>query len=152
MTKPIISVAVMMLVEQGRIKLDDPIAKYIPAFKEMKVGVETKDATASRSSSSSRRSKPITIQDLLRHTSGITYGFFGDMLVKKPYVDADVFDGDYTNAEFVERLAKLPLAFQPGTTWDYSHSTDVLGRLVEVVSGKSLYQFDEGATSSIRSA
>jgi CubicO group peptidase (beta-lactamase class C family) len=87
--------------------------------------------------------KPITIQDLLRHTSGFTYGFFGDLLAKKAYLSANLYEGDFDNAEFVARLAKLPLAFQPGTTWDYSNSTDVLGRLIEVVSGKSLYQFEK---------
>ena len=139
MTKPIVSVAVMMLAEQGRIKLEDPIAKYIPAFKDMKVGVETSvDGKPKLELVAARR--PITIQDLLRHSSGLTYGFFGDLMVKKLYLEADL-RGDYDNAEFVDRLAKLPLAFQPGSTWDYSHSTDVLGRLVEVVSGKSLYQF-----------
>ena len=141
MSKPITSVAVMMLVEQGKISLDDPIAKYIPAFKDAKVGVETKDADGKPKLELTAAKKPISVQDLLRHTSGITYGFFGDMLVKKAYVEANVVDDSLTNEQFVERLAKLPLAFQPGTTWDYSHSTDVLGRLVEVVSGKTLYQF-----------
>jgi CubicO group peptidase (beta-lactamase class C family) len=141
MTKPITSVAVMMLYEQGKLALDEPVAKYIPAFKDMKVGVETKGEDGKPKLELVPARKPITIQDLLRHTSGITYGFFGDMLVKKAYVDADVFGGDPTNEQFAERIAKLPLAFQPGTTWDYSHSTDILGRLVEVVSGKSLYQF-----------
>jgi CubicO group peptidase (beta-lactamase class C family) len=74
----------------------------------------------------------------MRHTSGLTYGFFGEGMVKKSYVDAKLFDGDFDNAEFAERIAKLPLAYQPGTTWDYSHSTDILGRVVEVISGKSL--------------
>ncbi|MEJ0077604.1 MAG: serine hydrolase domain-containing protein [Alphaproteobacteria bacterium] len=143
MSKPITSVAVMMLAEQGKITLEEPIAKYIPAFKDMKVGVETKGEDGKPKLDLVDAKKPITIQDLLRHTSGITYGFFGDMLVKKAYVDADVFKGDFTNAEFAERIAKLPLAFPPGTTWDYSHSTDILGRLVEVVSGKSLYQFEK---------
>ena len=143
MSKPITSVAIMMLVEQGKISLDDPIAKYIPAFKDAKVGVETKDADGKSKLELTAARKPISVQDLLRHTSGITYGFFGDMLVKKAYVDANVVDDSLTNEQFVDRLAKLPLAFQPGTTWDYSHSTDVLGRLVEVVSGKSLYQFEK---------
>jgi CubicO group peptidase (beta-lactamase class C family) len=141
MTKPITSVAVMMLYEQGKLSLDEPISKYIPAFKDMKVGIETKGEDGKPKLDIVAARKQITIQDLLRHTSGITYGFFGDMLVKKAYVDADVFGGDPTNEQFAERIAKLPLAFQPGTTWDYSHSTDILGRLVEVVSGKSLYQF-----------
>ncbi len=143
MSKPITSVAVMMLAERGLITIDEPIAKYIPAFKSMKVGVEGKDADGKPKLDLVDAKKPITIQDLLRHTSGITYGFFGDMLVKKAYLAANLYDGDYDNAEFVERLAKLPLAFQPGTTWDYSNSTDVLGRLVEVVSGKSLFQFEK---------
>jgi len=143
MSKPITSVAVMMLFEQGKITLDEPIAKYIPAFKDMKVGVETKGDDGKPKLELTAAKKPITIQDLLRHTSGITYGFFGDLLVKKAYVDANVYDGDFDNAEFAERLAKLPLAFQPGTTWDYSNSTDILGRLVEVVSGKSLLAFEK---------
>jgi CubicO group peptidase (beta-lactamase class C family) len=143
MSKPITTAAVMMLYEQGKITLDEPIAKYIPQFKDMQVGVETKDADGKAKLDLVAAKKPITIQDLLRHTSGITYGFFGDLMVKKAYVAAHVFDYKMNNAEFAERIAKLPLAFQPGTTWDYSHSTDILGRLVEVVSGKSLYQFEK---------
>jgi CubicO group peptidase (beta-lactamase class C family) len=143
MSKPITTVAVMMLYEQGKITLDEPIAKYIPAFKEMKVGVEIKSEDGKPKLDLADARKPITIQDLLRHTSGITYGFFGDLLVKKAYLDANVYEGDYDNAEFAERIARLPLAFQPGTTWDYSNSTDILGRLVEVVSGKSLLQFEK---------
>ena len=79
----------------------------------------------------------------MRHSSGLTYGFFGEGAVKKLYVEANLFDGDLTNADFVDRIAKLPLVYQPGTTWDYSHSTDVLGRLVEVVSGKTLLAFEK---------
>jgi CubicO group peptidase (beta-lactamase class C family) len=143
MSKPITSVAVMMLAEQGKITLDQPIATYIPSFKDLKVGVETKSDDGKPKLDLADAKKPITIQDLLRHTSGLTYGFFGDMLVKKAYLDAKVNDGDFDNAEFAERIAKLPLAFQPGTTWDYGYSTDILGRLVEVVSGKPLYQFEK---------
>lgn len=143
MSKPITTVAVMMLAEQGKITLDEPISKYIPSFKDMKVGVETKGEDGSPKLELVAAKKQITIQDLLRHTSGITYGFFGDMMVKKAYVDAKVNDGDLDNAAFAERIAAMPLAFQPGTTWDYSYSTDILGRLVEVVSGKSLYQFEK---------
>ena len=87
--------------------------------------------------------RPITIEDLLRHTSGITYGFYGDSLVRKLYMSSGLFDGDFDNAQFAERLAKLPLAEQPETLWDYGHSIDVLGRVVEIVSGKSLYQFEK---------
>ena len=138
MSKPITSVATMMLFEEGRLKLDDPVATYIPAFKDVKVGVEKAGVFELEPVR-----KPMTIQDLLRHTSGLTYGFFGTGLVKKAYQDAKIFDLAITNEEFVERLAKLPLAYQPGTTWDYSHSTDVLGRVIEVVSGTSLLKFEK---------
>jgi CubicO group peptidase (beta-lactamase class C family) len=87
--------------------------------------------------------RPITILDLMRHTSGITYGFYGDSLVRKAYANALIYGGDFDNAEFAERIAKLPLAEQPGTLWDYGHSTDVLGRVIEVISGKSLLQFEK---------
>src|SRR5436305_15016724 len=78
----------------------------------------------------------------MTQTSGITYGFYGGSLVRKAYANAKIYDGDFTDAEFAERIAQLPLAEQPGTLWDYGHSTDVLGRVIEVVSGKSLLQFE----------
>ena len=92
---------------------------------------------------SNRRHRPITIEDLLRHTSGLTYGFYGDSAVRKLYANSDLFEGDFDNAQFAERIAKLPLAEQPGTLWDYGHSTDVLGRVIEVISGQSLFQFEK---------
>lgn len=143
MSKPITSVAAMMLVEDGKLKLDDPVSKYLPEFKEMHVGVEKPGDDGQPKLETEPAKRAITIQDLLRHTSGLTYGFFGPGLVKKAYVDANLGAGDPTTAEFVQRLAKLPLAYQPGTTWDYSQSTDVLGRVIEVVSGQSLYQFEK---------
>ena len=143
MSKPITTVAAMMLVEEGRLQLDDPLSKYIPAFANVKVGVEHKAEDGTTTLDTAPVKRPITIQDLMRHTSGLTYGFFGEGLVKKAYVDAHLFSGDVDNAEFAERLARLPLVYQPGTTWDYSHSTDILGRVVEVVSGKSLLQFEK---------
>jgi CubicO group peptidase (beta-lactamase class C family) len=144
MSKPITTVTAMTLFEEGKISLGDPIAKYLPQFARMKVGVEKTDPTTGKPTLETvAATRPITIQDLMRHTSGITYGFFGNTLNKKAYVEAGVMKGDYTNAEFADRIAKLPLAYQPGTTWDYSHSTDILGRLVEVVSGTSLYQFEK---------
>ena len=143
MSKPITTVAAMMLVEEGKLQLDDPLSKYIPAFADVKVGVERKGEDGAMGLDLVPAKKPITIQDLMRHTSGLTYGFFGEGLVKKAYVDAHLFAGDVDNAEFVQRLAKLPLVYQPGTTWDYSHSVDVLGRVIEVISGKSLYQFEK---------
>lgn len=144
MSKPITTVAAMTLLEEGKFALSDPVSRYIPAFAQMKVGVEKpgeNDGKPALDVVPARR--PITIQDLMRHTSGITYGFFGNSMVKRAYVEAGVMHGDYTNAEFAERIAKLPLAYPPGTTWDYSHSTDILGRVVEVVSGKSLYEYEK---------
>jgi len=144
MSKPITSVTAMMLVEEGKLKLDDPVAKYIPSFANVKVGVEKAnpaDGKATLELVAPRR--PMTVQDLLRHTSGLTYGFFGSSLVKTAYNDAKVFAEDAPNAVVADKLAALPLAYQPGTTWDYSHSTDVLGRVIEVVTGKSLYQTEK---------
>ena len=138
MSKPVTTVAAMMLVEEGRISLGDPIAKYMPAFAKMNVGVEKGDALEL-----SPAKAPITVQDLMRHSSGFTYGFFGSSLVKKAYLEADLGNADLSNADLIERIARLPLAYQPGTTWEYSHSTDVLGRLVEVVSGQTLHQFEK---------
>jgi len=142
MTKPITSVATMILFEEGRLTLDQPVSRYIPQLGGLKVGVEKPDPSGGAPTLElvpSRRD--MTIQDLLRHTTGLTYGFFGPGLVKKAYVDAKVWDDYPTNAELVDRLAKLPLAFQPGTTWDYSHATDVLGRVIEVIAGGTLLQF-----------
>lgn len=143
MSKPITSVAAMMLVEDGRMLLDDPVSKYIPAFADTKVGVEKKGDNGEVTLDLVAPKKPMTVQDLLRHTSGLTYGFFGEGAVKKAYVDSKLFSEDADNSGFADKIAKLPLAYQPGTTWDYSHSTDVLGRVIEVVSGKSLYQFEK---------
>ncbi len=143
MSKAITSVAAMMLVEDGKLSLDDPVAKYIPAFANAKVGVEKSDEDGKPMLALEPLNRPITIEDLLRHTSGLTYGFYGDSPVRKIYAHSDMFDGDFDNATFAERLAKLPLAEQPGTRWDYGHSTDVLGRVIEVISGQSLYQFEK---------
>ncbi len=141
MSKPITSVAAMMLVEDGKLALDDPVSKYLPAFADVKVGVEKPDENGKLALEPLQR--PITIEDLLRHTSGLTYGFYGDSTVRKLYASANLFRGDFDNAAFADRLAKLPLAEQPGTLWDYGHSTDVLGRVIEVISGKSLFQFEK---------
>lgn len=144
MSKPVTTVAAMMLVEEGKLALNDPLAKFIPAFGRLQVGVEKTDsATGKPTLDLQPARRPITIQDLMRHTSGITYGFFGMSAVKAAYREAGVLKGDYTNEEFAARIAKLPLHFQPGTTWDYSHSTDILGRVVEIVSGKSLFEFEK---------
>jgi CubicO group peptidase (beta-lactamase class C family) len=143
MSKPITTVAAMMLVEDGKLSLDDPLSKYIAPFASTKVGVEEISANGTAILHLVPAEHPITIRDLLRQTSGITYGFFGEGLVKAAYADAHLFDGNMDDANFAERVAGLPLAYQPGTTWDYGHSTDILGRVIEVVSGKSLLEFEE---------
>ena len=143
MSKPITTVAAMMLVEDGKLKLDDPIALYLPEFAKMTVGVEKPDANGQPSLDVVPARRAITVQDLMRHTSGLTYGFFGPGLVKKAYNDANIGADDPDNAQFSQRIAKLPLAYQPGTTWDYSYSVDILGRIIEVVSGKSLLAFEK---------
>jgi CubicO group peptidase (beta-lactamase class C family) len=143
MSKPITSVAAMMLVEDGKLALQDPVAKYIPAFAGVKVGVEKTDENGKLVLVPEPLARPITIQDLLRHTSGLTYGFYGDSTVRKLYANSGLFESDFDNASFAERIAKLPLAEQPGTRWDYGHSTDVLGRVIEVISGQTLYEFEK---------
>ena len=140
-TKTITSVAAMMLVDRGKIALDDPVSKYIPSFADMKVGVERKGDSGRTLLGLVPLRRPIIIEDLLLHTSGITYGFYGNGLVKSAY--DGIYLGDFDNAGFAERIAKLPLAEQPRTLWDYGHSTDVLGRVIEVASGQSLYQFEK---------
>jgi CubicO group peptidase (beta-lactamase class C family) len=143
MSKPITSVAAMMLVDEGRLRLDDPVAKYIPSFAESRVGVEKKDDHGEKVLELVPVNRPITLLDLMRHTSGIVYGFYGDGMVRRLYEKARIYDGDFDNAEFAERIARLPLAVQPGTLWDYGHSTDILGRVIEIVSGKSLLHFEQ---------
>ncbi len=142
MSKPITSVAAMMLVEDGALKLSDPLSKYIAAFADTKVGVDRSGGDEHATSTFVPLDRPITIEDLLRHTSGITYGFYGDDPARRRYSRLDLFDSsDIDNAELAQRIAHLPLAEQPGTLWDYGHSTDVLGRVIEVISGQSLYAF-----------
>ena len=121
MSKPITSVAAMILAEQGRLDIGAPVAQYLPEFKDVKVGIEK--ATPKR---------PMTVQDLLRHTSGLTYGIFGSSPVDELYKKNNFFLSK-SLAEMVATVAKLPLAHQPGEIWEYSVSSDVLGRVVEVV-------------------
>jgi CubicO group peptidase (beta-lactamase class C family) len=142
MTKPITSVVAMQLIEEGKLKLDDPVAKYIPSFANVKVGVEKKADDGTKTLELVPVKRPVTILDLMTQTSGITYGFYGDSMVRLAYRNAKIYDGDFDNAEFAERIARLPLAEQPGTLWDYGHSTDILGRIMEIVTGKSLLQIE----------
>ncbi|MBM3650058.1 MAG: beta-lactamase family protein, partial [Alphaproteobacteria bacterium] len=143
LTKPIVSVAAMILVEDGRITLADPVSRYIPAFAETKVAVEKKKDDGTVEIVLEPQERPMTVQDLLRHTSGLTYGALGGNPVKQAYLDMKVFDRAQTNAEMADKLAKLPLLHQPGTVWEYSMSTDLLGRVIEVASGLPLDKFIE---------
>jgi CubicO group peptidase (beta-lactamase class C family) len=136
MTKPIVTVAAMTLVEDGRLLISDPLAKYIPAFADAKVGVEKGDRLEL-----APLKRPITIQDLMRHTSGLTYGFTGASPVQKLVLAAAPMSQEKSAAEHVEALAALPLQHQPGEVWEYSHSTDVLGRVIEIVAGARLGEF-----------
>ena len=143
MTKPIVSVAAIMLMEEGKLTLADPVSRYIPAFADTKVAVEKKNGDGTVEYVQEAQTRPMTVQDLLRHTSGLTYGAVGANKFKQSYLDMNVNDRGQTNAEMAEKLAKLSLVYQPGTTWEYSMSTDVLGRVVEVASGMPLDKFIE---------
>ena len=136
MTKPIVSVAAMMLAEEGRLLLHEPVATWLPEFAQMQVGIEIGDRLDYEPAL-----EPITIQDLLRHTAGLTYGFLGSSPVQRLYSDERLGAPDIANARFCEQLARLPLIAQPGSAWAYSHATDVLGRVIEVISGRTLGQF-----------
>jgi len=142
MTKPITSTAVMMLAEEGKIDLLAPVSQYLPEFKDVKVGVVKTDSSVGKAELSLEDPRrTMTVQDLLRHTSGLVYGPFGNTLVHQVYNKANLFDANQTLAEFVTKLSKLPLAHQPGSVWEYGMSTDVLGRIVEVVSGMAFDRF-----------
>jgi CubicO group peptidase (beta-lactamase class C family) len=133
MTKPIVSVGIMMLVEDGYFLLSDPVAKFIPEFAGQRVGVETNGRLELVP-----LKRPMTVQDLLRHTSGITYDHTGNGLVQQLYKQSPLRSRKISNAEHAAMVAGLPLMCQPGAEWNYSRSTDILGRIIEVVSGKSL--------------
>jgi len=144
MTKPFTSVAVMMLFEQGHFLLNDPVSRFLPEFAGLEVGVEEVDeTTGERVLKTVPANREVSIRDLLRHTSGLTYGFWGDSLVDKMYLDQGVLTKDETIQDTVAKLGTIPLKHQPGTVWEYGLSTDVLGRLVEVVSGQRFDQFLE---------
>ena len=144
MTKPITSVAVMMLFEEGRFLLNDPVSKYLPEFKGLEVSVEEVDeATGEKVSTTVPANREVSVRDLLRHTSGLTYGFWGKSAVDKMYLNRGVLSKDKTIQETVAKLGTIPLKHQPGTVWEYSVSTDVLGRFVEVVSGRPFDKFLE---------
>lgn len=136
MTKPVVSVAVMMLVEQGKLLLSDPAARFLPEFLNQKVAVERHGRLELEDAN-----RPATVQDLLRHTAGLTYEFLGSAEVQRQYAKQQMGSRERSNAEFSQTLAALPLMYQPGSVWEYSRATDVLGRLVEVASGQPLGEY-----------
>lgn len=143
MTKPIVTVAAMILMEEGKLTLADPVSRFVPAFAETKVAVPKKKDDGTVEYTLEPQARPMTVQDLMRHTSGLTYGAVGANPVKQSYIDMKAADRGQTNAEMADKLAKLALLYQPGTTWEYSMSTDLLGRVVEVASGMPLDKFIE---------
>jgi CubicO group peptidase (beta-lactamase class C family) len=136
MTKPIVSIGIMMLIEDGDFLLSDPIAKFIPEFANQKVGVENNGKL-----DLVPLARPTTVQDLLRHTSGIINDNTGSGQVQQLYQQSGVRSRKYSNAEQAAIVASLPLMCQPGAEWNYGRSTDILGRIIEVVSGKTLSAF-----------
>jgi len=137
MTKPLVSVAAMQLVERGKLQLTDPVARYLPAFAQVQLGRQEQGRLQLQ-----RPRAAITVYDLLRHTAGMTYEFLGQSPVQKMYEEAGlrITARGHSNAEFADLLARMPLMFEPGSIWEYSRATDVLGALLEVVAGQSLGQ------------
>ena len=140
MTKPITSTAIMMLVEEGKIALEDPVSKYIPAFADVRVFKGTAEDGSVITEPAARE---ITVIDLMRHTAGLTYGVFGDTPVDKQYRESGLLDPNQNVEAWIAKLAARPLLYQPGKAWVYSFAVDVQGHLVELVSAKSLDQFFE---------
>ncbi len=138
MTKPITCLGAMMLIDEGKLALTDPVSKYVPLFADTKVGVEPEGTSKVELEPPIR---PVNIEDLLRHTSGISYDYIGAPWVMQVYQAANIFEGPFNNRQFADRIAKLPLTRQPGTLWRYGHSTDVLGAVIEIISGQTLYEF-----------
>lgn len=143
MTKPLTSLAIMMLLEQGQLALLDPVAKYLPELAQLRVGrVQPATDGSAPQVVPEPLTRPITLHDLLRHTAGITYGVPGSPNpLKQAYISAKLGHKNDSNAQFITKLSQLALLDQPGTVWEYGMSTDVLGRVVEVVSGQTLAEF-----------
>ncbi|MBC7444614.1 MAG: beta-lactamase family protein, partial [Polaromonas sp.] len=133
MTKPVVSVAAMMLMEQGRLLLADPVARYLPEYAHQKVASERNGQLTLHPVE-----RDATVHDLLRHTAGLSYEFLGSAEVQRQYTALQMGSRERSNAEFSRVLAAIPLMHQPGSIWEYSRATDVLGRLVEAVSGQTL--------------
>jgi CubicO group peptidase (beta-lactamase class C family) len=138
MTKPVTGVALMMLYDEGKFELDDPVAKYIPGFADARVFAGQAEDGTMKTVPAKRE---ITVLDLMRHTAGLTYGVFSDTPVDKAYLAAELFKPDQNLADWTDKLAGLPLLYQPGDAWVYSLAVDVQGRLVEILSGMSLDEY-----------
>jgi CubicO group peptidase (beta-lactamase class C family) len=145
MTKPIVSVGAMMLAEEGKLDIGTPVSNYLPEFKDLQVrGEQIDPATGKKETIMQPQTRPMTVQDLLRHTAGLVYPPpIGNGPVSDAYRDANVLDRNTTLAEMVTKISKLPLAHQPGEVWEYGVAVDVLGRVIEVVSGMDLDRFIE---------
>ncbi|GAA0024942.1 serine hydrolase domain-containing protein [Bradyrhizobium diazoefficiens] len=141
MTKPITCLGAMMLIDEGKLALTDPASKYVPLFAGTKVGLEVTEPDGKLELDLVPPVRPVNIEDLLRHTSGISYDYIGGKWVEQAYKAANIFEDPFDNRKFADRIAKLPLARQPGTLWRYGHSTDVLGAIIEIISGQTLYDF-----------
>ena len=152
MTKPFTSVAAMMLVEEGRIRLTDPVGMYLPQLAKLDVLVQTTDSSGKTSFTTVPAQRPVQVYDLLRHTSGLVYGSFTpNARIKELYAEANVNWQGVTPQEQLASFAKVPLAHQPGTAWEYSMSTDIAGRVIEAVTGTSLSRFlDERVFKPLR--
>ena len=135
MTKPLVSITLMQMVEEGKLQITDPVAKYLPELGQMKVGTEVTGADGKPVLHLADPTRQMTVQDLLRHTSGLTYGNRGAGLINKAYADEKIGDRSLTVAEMVQHLGKVPLKFNPGDRWEYSVAVDVQGRLIEVLDG-----------------
>ncbi len=142
MTKPFASLAVMMLAEEGKLSIVDPVDKYLPEMKNMQVGIVKSGADGKPALTPEAQRKRMTVQDLLRHTSGLPTGAAASPnLIKRMYAEAKIGNRDVTSDQYIAALAKMPLLHQPGTTWEYGASVDVLGVIVERVSGMPLDRF-----------
>jgi CubicO group peptidase (beta-lactamase class C family) len=142
MTKPFVSVATMMLVEQGRLRLSDPVTDWLPELKNMTVMVPGRDGAVVQGAQTEPAARPITVHDLLRHTSGFTYPRTSPFPeIRDAYRQADILsrESDVSPDEFLQRLSAIPLAYQPGMHWEYGLSIDVLGVLLERLSTKPLH-------------
>jgi CubicO group peptidase (beta-lactamase class C family) len=135
MTKPMVTTALMQMVEEGRLQVSDPVSKFLPSIGQMKVGTEVVGPDGKPQLHLADPTRPMTVQDLMRHTSGLVYGARGDSLVYQAYRAARIGGRSATNEEFVARLSKMPLHFNPGDRWEYSVAVDVQGRLLEVLNG-----------------